>query len=115
MCCVIIWRGAAVEFTTVAFTYILLSIDYLKEMKMNDDVNLAIKMMDEQHESSDSKSPTKQKRKRKSALDPYRAEIIQRRLAGKTYRQIANFLISTYKIKTDHTLVYDFCKRCLSE
>ena len=89
--------------------------DYIREVKMNDDINLAIRMMDDERESSSSLSPTKQKRRRKSVLDPYRAEIIFRRMAGKTYRQIANFLKATYKVKTDHTLVYDFCKRCFSE
>ena len=82
---------------------------------MSDDVNEVVRLMGDEMKSRSDHEQLKSQRKRKSALDPYRYEIILRRMAGKSYRQIANFIVSTYKIKTDHTLVYDFCKRCFSE
>lgn len=82
---------------------------------MRDEVYEVVRLMDDENESSTDQKPLRLRRKRKSALDPYRNEIIQRRKKGKTYKQIADFIIATYKLRTDRTLVYDFCKRCFSE
>ena len=82
---------------------------------MRDEVNEVVRLMDDENQSSTNQKPLKPKRKRKSALDRYKDEIIQRRMNGKTYRQIANFLVSNYKLKTDHTLVFDFCNRCFTQ
>lgn len=82
---------------------------------MNDDINLVIQMMDDERSNLLDHKPLRLRRKRKSVLDSHKNEIIQRRIDGKTYRQIADFITATYKVKTDRTLVYDCYKRCISE
>lgn len=114
MCCAFTWRGAAV-FLNCRFYLHFLFINYLKEVIMNDDINLVIQMMDDERSNLLDRKPLRLRRKRKSVLDSHKNEIIQRRIDGKTYRQIADFITATYKVKTDRTLVYDFYKRCISE
>ena len=55
------------------------------------------------------------KRFRKSKLDDYRLEILQKKAAGKSFQQIADYLLNIRGVKCDRTTVFDFYVRCISE
>ena len=69
----------------------------------------------EAQSEQDNQPPIKVRRKRKSKLEDYRVEILQKRATRKTFQQIADYLENFRGVKCDKSTVYDFCRRCISE
>lgn len=63
----------------------------------------------------DKQNSTKARRLRKSKLDEYRLEILNKKAAGKSFQQIADYLANAHKVSCNRTTVFDFFVRCTSE
>lgn len=64
---------------------------------------------------SASHSPIKTRKQRESKLDSLREDILARRGQGKSYRQIQDWLCNVKGVEVNHSTIFDFVVRCLSE
>lgn len=52
---------------------------------------------------------------RNSKLQDYRLEILQKKAAGKSFQQIADYLLNIHAVKCDRSTIFDFYMRCINE
>jgi len=69
----------------------------------------------EEQLANDNHNSTRTKRLRRSKLEAYRLEILQKKVAGKSFQQIADYLSNTHKVACNRKTVFDFYVRCISE
>lgn len=69
----------------------------------------------EEQLANDKRNSTRAKRLRRSKLEAYRVEILTKKAAGKSFQQIADYLLNVHKVECDRTTVFDFYMRCINE
>lgn len=81
------------------------------------DTNEFMKILCEYEEwlERDKQNVTKAIRFRRSKLQDYRIEIFLKKAAGKSFQQIADYLLNIHGVKCDRSTIYDFYMRCITE
>jgi hypothetical protein len=81
------------------------------------DMNDLLKIISEYEEwlQQEKQNAIRPKRKRKSKLEDFRVEILQKKAAGKSFQQIADYLFNVHKVECDRSTVFDFYMRCINE
>jgi hypothetical protein len=84
---------------------------------MMDDMNDLLNSIAEYEEwlEQEKQNAIRPKRNRKSKLEDFRVEILQKKAAGKSFQQIADYLLNIHGVRCDRTTVFDFYFRCISE
>jgi|GEM_PF-2364559 len=112
-------RGAVVGrfiFPAMQDSYMLIN-NFLEFFMLSDTTNEFLQCLSQYEEqlANDKQNATRAKRLKRSKLEAYRLEILTKKASGKSFQQIADYLLNTHRVKCDRTTVFDFYIRCISE